>query len=137
MVEGAEQIFARVEIDAGFAANRRVDLGEECGRDLHVLYAAHIDGCQHAGNVSYDATTKGQQHGGTICPGLAEFGGKALDRGKTFKALAGWKEEDCRPGLAEGVQKTFGPQCPDLWGGHDKVGPASLAEGSVKPRFKL
>ena len=59
VVEAADEVFSGEEIDAGFAADGGVDLGEEGGGDLDVADAAHVDGCEEAGDVADDASTEG------------------------------------------------------------------------------
>jgi hypothetical protein len=52
--EAAHEVFAGREIDAGFPANRAVDLGHEGGRDLPDRQAPHV-GCRHkAGQIADD-----------------------------------------------------------------------------------
>ncbi len=69
MVEGADEVFSGEEVDAGFAADGGVDLGEEGGGDLDVTDSAHVDGGEEAGDVADDAATEGDEECVAVCSG--------------------------------------------------------------------
>ena len=52
LVEDADQVFAVAGVDPGLTADRAVDLGEQRGRDLHVVEAAQQDRRGEAGDVA-------------------------------------------------------------------------------------
>ena len=58
LMEGPDQILAVDRIDAGLAANRAVDLGEQARGDLHEAHAAPHDGGGKTGQISNDATAQ-------------------------------------------------------------------------------
>ena len=58
-MEGADQVLAVRRIDAGLAADRGIDLGEERGRDLDEVDAAAQDRGGKAGEVADDAAAEG------------------------------------------------------------------------------
>ena len=54
LVEAADQIFARAGVDRGLAADRRIDLGQQGGGQLHEMAAALEDGGGKADEVAND-----------------------------------------------------------------------------------
>jgi hypothetical protein len=70
VVKAADEIFSGGKVDAGFAADGGVDLGEEGGRDLDVVDTAHVDGGEEAGEVADDAASEGDEEGGAVGAGL-------------------------------------------------------------------
>ena len=67
LVEGTEEVFAALEVDAGFAADGGVHLSEESGGDLNDGDAAHEDGGEKAADVSADAAAEGDDNARTVC----------------------------------------------------------------------
>ena len=63
LVEGACEVLSRVEVDGGLAADRRVDLGEERGRDLDHGQAALEERCAEAREVAHRAAAVGHEDG--------------------------------------------------------------------------
>ena len=61
MVETADQVLAGLEIDAGFAADRRIDLGEQGRGYLNVIDSTHKDGGEEASDVADDPPAKGNE----------------------------------------------------------------------------
>src|SRR6202044_1105953 len=96
MVEAADEIFSGGEVDAGFAADGRVDLREKCGGDLDVADSAHVDGGEEAGDVAEDSAAEGDEERIAIGSGTRELLGERLDTGEAFVAFAVGEEEDGR-----------------------------------------
>src|SRR3954471_384216 len=61
LVEGTDHVFAAWVIDRGLAADRRVDLREQRGRDLQQRHAALVDGGGKAGEVAHDPAAEGDE----------------------------------------------------------------------------
>ena len=59
LVEGADQVLALPGVDAGLAADRGVDLGQQRGRHLHDADAAPQDAGGEAGQVADHAAAEG------------------------------------------------------------------------------
>ncbi|MNZ94076.1 hypothetical protein D3C78_1131770 [compost metagenome] len=55
-------------VDAGLAADRRVDLGQQGGRHLDEVDAALIAGGSEAGHVTDHAATQGDHGGAAVVP---------------------------------------------------------------------
>src|SRR5579864_8853083 len=94
MVEASDEIFSRGKIDSGFAADRGVDLREECRRDLHVANAAHIDGGEEAGDVAEDSATEGEEQPIAVGSGAGELFGERFDAGEALMTFTARKEEN-------------------------------------------
>ena len=62
LVEGADQVLAVAGVDPGLAADRAVDLGQQCRRDLHEIDAAQQRRRGEAGDVADDAAAERHQH---------------------------------------------------------------------------
>ncbi len=69
VVEGADEVLAGEEVDAGLAAEGGIDLREERGGQANVADAAHVDGGEEAGDVADDAAAKGEKDGVAVGPG--------------------------------------------------------------------
>ena len=69
-MEGADQVLALRGVDAGLAADRGVDLGEQRGRQLHHAHAAPQDAGGKAGQVADHAAA---QRNDAIAPLDAEL----------------------------------------------------------------
>ncbi len=57
-MEGADEILAVRGIDGGLAADRRIDLRQQCRRHLHVIDAATHDRRGEAGEIADDAAAE-------------------------------------------------------------------------------
>ncbi len=127
VVKGADEVFAGGEVDAGFAADGGVDLGEEGGGDLDVGDAAHVDGGEEAGDVADDAASEGEQEGVAVGAVLGELLGEGFDGGEAFVFFAGGVEED-GGGLRFGERGAdfFAPERPDVGAG-DEEGAVGIA----------
>ncbi len=114
LMKGAEQIFSRHQIDAGFAADRSIDLGQHGGWDLDYVDAAHIDGGEESGYVADYAAAESDQGDSAICSLLYQLFGEILKGGKTFGALAvGHFQGECFNSRSrERLQQNLGPAPP-------------------------
>jgi hypothetical protein len=118
-VEAADEIFSCCEVDAGFAADGGVDLREQCGGDLHVADAAHVDGGEEAGDIADDAATEGEEESVAVGSGGAELLREGFDAAHALVALArGVKEDGWR--FFEGGEEGLRPEGPDVGRGDDE-----------------
>ena len=62
LVERADHVLAQRMVDAGLAADGRVDLREQRRRHLDERHAALIDSGCEAGDVTHDAAAEGDDH---------------------------------------------------------------------------
>ena len=90
VVEAADEVFSGDEVDAGFAADGGVDLGEEGGGDLHVADAAHVDGGEEAGDVADDSATEGEEERVAVGSGGGELLGEGFDAADALVAIRRW-----------------------------------------------
>ena len=63
LIEHADHVFPHRVVDGGFAAHRRVHLGQQGGGHLHIRHAAHVAGCGEARHVTHHAATQGEECG--------------------------------------------------------------------------
>jgi len=84
MMKAANEVFAFGKIDAGLAADRRVDLGEEGCGDLQVADAAHEDGGNEAADVTDDAAAECDEERSAIAAGADHL---TKDVSDTFDGL--------------------------------------------------
>ena len=75
LVEGAYHVFAQRVVDAGLATDRRIDLRQQRGGQLHKRHAAHETGRGKAGHVADHPATERKQHCLTVAS-LAQQGVK-------------------------------------------------------------
>ena len=94
LVEGADEVLAGYQIHAGLAADRRVHLGKQRGRDLDDRDAAHEDGGQEAAHVGHDAAAEGHDHARAVGPGLDHLFGQRLHAGEPLGLFTRWEEQD-------------------------------------------
>ena len=87
-MEGADEVLAGEEVDAGLASERGVHLRQQRGGQADVADATHVDGGEEAGDVADDAAAKGEQDGVAVGPGKGELLGEGLDRGEAFVRFA-------------------------------------------------
>ncbi len=92
-MEGADEVLAGEEVDAGLAAEGGVDLGEQRGGQADVADAAHVDGGEEAGDVADDAAAEGEQDGVAVGPGEGKLLGEGLDGGEALVRFAGGEKE--------------------------------------------
>ena len=94
MVEAAEQVLSREEVDAGFAADGTVHLGEQGRGDLDIGDAAYVDGGKKAGDVANDAAAKGDQQRVPVRARLCQLLGQCLHGRETFVRFARRQKQD-------------------------------------------
>ena len=75
LVEGAYHVLAQRVVDAGLATDRRIDLRQQRGGQLHKRHAAHETGRGKAGHVADHPATERKQHRLTVAS-LAQQGVK-------------------------------------------------------------
>jgi hypothetical protein len=120
-VEAADEVLAGGEVDAGFAAEGGVDLGEDGGGDADVADTAHVDGGEEAGEVADDAATESEQDGVSVGAGVVELVSEGFDLGEALVGLAGGVEEDDGLSiLGEAGEEVFVPEGPDVGRGDDE-----------------
>ena len=68
LMEGADQVLAMPRVDAGFAADGGVDLGEQRRGDLHQAHAAFQDAGGESGEVADDAAAERDDNVAAIEP---------------------------------------------------------------------
>ena len=93
VVEGADEVLAGEEVDAGLAAEGGIDLGEHGGGQANVADSAHVDGGEEARDVADDAAAEGKQDGVAVGPGEGKLLGEGLDCGEALVGLAGGKKK--------------------------------------------
>src|SRR5262245_63794841 len=81
----ADQVLALACVDAGLAADRRIDLGEKRGRHLHHAHAAPEDACGEAGKIADDPAA---ERNDAIAPLEAELEQPLAQSVEHRKALA-------------------------------------------------
>ena len=121
VVEGADEVLAGEEVDAGLAAEGGIDLGEERGGQANVADAAHVDGGEEARDVADDAAAEGEEDGVAVGPGESELLGEGLDCGETLVRFAGGEKQGCWLLVAgEGREEAIVPERPDCGRGDDE-----------------
>jgi hypothetical protein len=98
LMEGADEVLAMARIDAGLAADRAVDLGEQGGRDLHIRNAAQQDRRAESGKVADHAATEGDDRCRALDPGCQQDIEQPLKLRHTFGGFAGRQHD---PAMAE------------------------------------
>ena len=59
LLKGADEVFASAAVDAGFATDAAIDHGQQGGRNLQEIDAAHPGSGDEVGHVTGDAAAKG------------------------------------------------------------------------------
>lgn len=114
LVEGAEEVLAALEVDAGFAADGGVDLGKESGGDLDDGDAAHEDGGEEAADVAADAAAEGDEDAGSVCAAGEHLVGEGFENAEAFVGFAAGEVEDFETGEVIRVEGV------DVRGGYDE-----------------
>ena len=86
--EGADEVLALGQVDAGLAADGGVDLRQQRGGDVHVRRAAVVGGGREAGDVGDDAAAHGDDDVGPREARRGEAAGQILDGGERLGVLA-------------------------------------------------
>src|SRR5690606_28136140 len=103
LVESADEVFAVARIDAGLAADRGIDLGEERGGDLDETHAAPGDGRRKAREVADHAAAKGDEDIVAFQPGGEDGVDGGLQVRPGFGGFAG-RQDDLTVGQPGFVQ---------------------------------
>ena len=88
LVERADHVLAERMVDAGLAADGRVDLREQRRRHLHEGHAALVDRGRESGEVADDAAAERDQHRRALRAHLEEAGQDVLQRRPVLVRLA-------------------------------------------------
>lgn len=99
-VKGADEIFAFGEIDAGFAADGAIDLGEKSGGDMDESDAAEVSGGDEAGDIADNATAEGDEERVAVGAGANEAAGDGFDGREIFGGLTVVEEDGVDAGAA-------------------------------------
>ena len=83
-MEGADEVLAVARIDAGLAADRGIDLGQQRGRDLHEAHAAPHDRGGKAGEIADDAAAERHDEIAALDARLEDRVANPLQRGVGF-----------------------------------------------------
>ncbi len=114
-MEASHQVLAGLQVDAGLAPNRRIDLREQSCRHLNIVDAAHKDRREESAQVANDPAAKGDQQRRAIGVALGQLFGKTLDVAQPLVFFAGMQEEHRRwVVMGEGFKKRISPQRPDF-----------------------
>lgn len=84
VVEGADEVFPGGEVDACFATDGAVYLGENGGGDLNEGDATVVDGGDESGEVADDASAEGDEEGVPVYALLGKGGADGFDGGEGF-----------------------------------------------------
>ena len=87
-MEGADQILAVAGIDRGLAADRRIDLGEQRGRHLHVIETAAHHGGGEAREIADDAAAERDDEIATLDAGGDQCLADRLEHREALRAFA-------------------------------------------------
>ena len=122
MVEAADEVFAGGEIDAGFAADGAIDLGEEGGGDLDEGDAAHVDGGEEAGDVADDAAPpKAMRRASRSAPCWASCSASDSTAARRLCfSPDGQKEDGGGLSFRKRGSDLFAPELPDVGGGDEE-----------------
>ena len=109
LVERADHVLAERMVDAGLAADRRVDLREQRRRHLHERHAALVDRGGEAGEVADDAAAQRDQRRRALGPQLEEARQDVVQRRPGLVRLAVRDEDrlagDARRGEARAQRR--------------------------------
>ncbi len=96
LMEAADQVLALARVDPGLAADRAVDLGEQRGRDLHVVEPAQQDRRCEAREVADHPAAEGDQRGLALGPEVQDLIQKPLQPGHALGRLARRQDDPAR-----------------------------------------
>ncbi len=103
LVEGADQVLAAGMVDPGLAAHGRIDLGEQRGRELHVVHAALVAGGRETCHVADDAAAEGRYAGVAVHALLDERVEHPREGVERLVALAVRQDDVLNPPARESV----------------------------------
>ena len=104
LVKRADHILAQRMIDGGFAAHRRIDLAQQCGRYLDKGRAALVGGGGKPDRIADYAAAERNQRRAAFGPVFQQFVVNMIERLPVFKLLAVGQDdgEMFRPQLVQG-----------------------------------
>ena len=89
LMKAAHQILTKPRVDAGLAADRAVDLGQQGGRHLGYGDAAAQDTGGETGEIADHPAAQGDDHVAALDAGFQQGVEQALELGETLACLAG------------------------------------------------
>ena len=103
LMERAEEVLPLGQVDAGLAADRRIDLGDERGRNLDERHAAQVRRREEPGRVAQRAASDRHQWLGPFDTQRSELAGRVLDHREPLGLFALRQEHRFdRPARARG-----------------------------------
>jgi len=105
LIEGADEVLAFGEVDAGLAADGAINLSDERGGDVDEGDAAQVAGGDKAGDVADHSAADGDEKGAAVGAGADQSAGERFDGAEGFRAFAVVEEED-----AAGVRSKAGEE---------------------------
>ena len=122
LVESADQVLAVTGIDAGLAADRAVDLGQQGRRNLHEIDAAQRDRGGESGDVADHAAAQGHQCRAAFDAGIEDAVHQAFEMVEILGLLAWGKDDGAMgdAGLLERDGKRVEMKRAHGFVGHDK-----------------
>ncbi len=89
LMERADQVLALGRVDAGLAADRGIDLGEQRRRDLHEADAAAKDARREARKIAHHAAAKGDHRVAALDAKIEQLLADLGEHGKALARFAG------------------------------------------------
>ena len=120
-MEGADEIFALRGIDAGFAANRAVNLRQQRGGDLHEIHAAAQDTGGKTGEITDNTAAKGDDQIAALDFHGQKFFAGPGKRSEILRRFSGGQDDYImrQPGPVEAFLQLFEMQSGDILIGDD------------------
>ena len=87
-MEGTDQVLALRRVDAGFAADRGIDLGDDGGGDLDEGKSAVENGGYEASQIAHDAAAERDDDGFPVMSGADHFAGEGFRMDHRLRGLA-------------------------------------------------
>ncbi len=78
LVECTEKVFSFGDVDPGFPAHRRIDLGDDGGGDLNEGNSAIEDGCDEPCEIADDSSAEGDDEGAPVVAGADHLATEGL-----------------------------------------------------------
>ncbi len=109
LMKRADKVFACLQIDAGLAADGRVNLCQQSCRNLHHRNATHESRREESADIADDSAAESEQYRVTICACAHHLFRQFLKLRERFCALAIGHDEEFQIALAEGSYATAWP----------------------------
>ena len=87
-MEGADQVLALPGVDAGLAADRGIDLGQQRGRHLHHSDAAPQDAGGETGEIADHTAAKGYDAVAALDAELEQLPAESIQHGEALARFA-------------------------------------------------